>query len=163
MNFTSFTSKQVEELTGLKVRTQHVYVEAGIITPDVQAASGTGTVRYYSATNLVEAEMISYFIGFGLPKRTIASFFASINERNDRTKLDPLKVLNCEGDITLFILPDPIGKLAHHSFVTSKGLMGDREYMGGNLDFNDYDIWPIKLKIDLSYLVKRLIEKMESL
>lgn len=164
MKHLSFTSKQLEELTKLKVRTQHVYVEAGIITPDVQEASGTGTVRYYSATNLMEAEIISYFIDFGLPKRTIASFFSSIKKRKDRPKLDPFAILKCDGEITLFILPDPKTKIAHHRFVSSEhltNLFGDSQYLAG-MDLINYDLYAIKIKIDLTTIAKRLVEKIET-
>lgn len=77
----SYTSKQIEQITGLKSRTQHVYVEAGILAPCIQGASGTGTVRLYSKANLIEAKLISYLIELGFPKRLISSFFADIKKK----------------------------------------------------------------------------------
>jgi len=152
-----FTSKQLEKLTGLKIRTSHYYVEAGILTPDLQGATGTGTIRYYSVVNLMEAEIISYFIGFGLPKRVIASFFASLKKDNSRSKLDPFEILKCDGDISLFFLPDIKNEQVFHSFVSSKM---DHQYLR-DIDFKDYDLYPIRLTVNLKLMAKKLIEKLE--
>ena len=50
-----FTSKQLEEIIGLKVNTLHYYVAAGGLDPDVDPGEGRGKSRLFSPTNFVEA------------------------------------------------------------------------------------------------------------
>ena len=90
------TSKKIEALVGLKANTLHYYIEAGVIFPDIDPGSGTGTVRLFSATNLIEAEILQQLIRFQLPKRVIVDVFRKIKVAGERDQLDPRVILGNE-------------------------------------------------------------------
>ena len=84
-----FTSKDIKKICGLKRNTLHLYIQEGALKPDVYPGSGTGTTRLFSATNLVEAILITKLILDGLPRRSIVSMFKGIKRAGDRKMLNP--------------------------------------------------------------------------
>ena len=66
MKQTSFTKKEVAELTGLAPSTVNFYTEKIIITPDIDNPKGRGKTRLYSRENLVEFLIVKYLKSCGL-------------------------------------------------------------------------------------------------
>ena len=87
-----FTSKQLEEIIGLKVNTLHYYVAAGGLDPDVDPGEGRGKSRLFSPTNFVEALLIMRLILFGIPKKRILEFLKSIRKSGERDRLSPDRI-----------------------------------------------------------------------
>ena len=93
MNGKEFTSKMIEETTGMKVNTLHYYIQSGVIIPDIDRGEGTGKSRIFSKTNCLEAIIINKLMKCGIPKRTIIKVFKKIRESNDYDKLNPKRIL----------------------------------------------------------------------
>jgi|GEM_PF-6502832 len=76
----TFTSIDIEKITGLKSNTLHYYIQRGILTPDVREAQGRGTRREYSPKNLMQAFVLKFLMDLGLPRMAIREFFQSARE-----------------------------------------------------------------------------------
>ena len=137
-----FTSKQIFEITSLKINTLHYYIKAGIITPDVEESAGTGTSRYFSSINLMEASILIRLIRFGIPKRTISIFFQSI--KKERDFLNPQKILKAKGNIFLYFLTDAENSKLYHVFYSTVTI----DFKP--LDFNDYSLCSIAIVLNLT-------------
>ncbi|BBO72767.1 hypothetical protein DSCW_01840 [Desulfosarcina widdelii] len=87
-----FTTKDIENLCGLKQNTLHLYIQAGALTPDIDPGKGTGKTRLLSGINFVQAVIIANMIDHGLPRRAIVEMMKSLNQ--DRGRLDPDELPN---------------------------------------------------------------------
>lgn len=116
-----FTSKQIENHFGLKINTLHYYVQAGIITPEIDRGSGTGHQRLFSETNAVEAAIIAKLMKMGLAKKNIAKVFEGIAKAGERKRLDPRNIVDSDDSVDfLLIYPGDDGNLSHR-FVSNMG------------------------------------------
>ena len=125
-----FTSKMIEEELELKANTLHYYIQAGGINPDIDAGSGTGHTRKFSATNFFQAGIIKVLMGYGLPKRSIVAMMKSIIKSKDENLLNPQKFLDRtvhrSNQVTaefLIFFPDSSSRGGFvHRFVTDSNL-----------------------------------------
>lgn len=88
-----FTSQDIDDACGLKPNVIHVYHQAGALIPDIDQGKGTGHRRLFSATNFMEAAIISYMMGDGMPRRVIVDTLKSIRSANERHLLNPASII----------------------------------------------------------------------
>ncbi len=98
----TFSSTDIEKITGLKSNTLHYYIQRGIIYPDVREAEGRGTRRVYSAKNLLEAFILKFLMDLGLPRKAIQSFFESARAGYGEGLFDPHALSDRARTVILF-------------------------------------------------------------
>ncbi len=101
----SFSSPDIEHITGLKTNTLHYYLQRGAFTPDVQPAKGRGSHRRFSARNLLEACLLKFLMDLGLPRRFILDFFDGIHETYRSGVLDPEAIASSSGEMIIIFYP----------------------------------------------------------
>ena len=73
LSLRSYIKKEVTELLELKPSTIEVYVDKGLVTPEVDNPGGKGTRRRYSPGNLFEFLLIQKLVLYGLSLAKIKS------------------------------------------------------------------------------------------
>ncbi len=108
------TSKQIEQITGLKVNTLHYYIKSGAIIPDIDVSAGRGTKRLFSDMNLMEALIIQRLIETGVSKRRIVEGLERIRTAGERDKLSFSAIAHEQSGFLIFYLQD---KTILHGFI----------------------------------------------
>jgi len=107
---TSFTSVQLEKITGLKANTLHFYIQGGAITPGIQASEGRGRPRLFSPTDLVEVFVLKWLMDLGLPRKFIFSFFRELRAGYGEDCMNPEKIASGQyGEVMVVLYPSASG------------------------------------------------------
>jgi len=102
--YKTYTTKQIEKKLGLNVTTLHYYIQAGIITPDIDIGEGTGNKRILSMRNVFEAGILRQLMNYGLPKKIIVKCFKSIYRAGERDLLDPERIIETGPDDVFYTI-----------------------------------------------------------
>ena len=134
----SYTTKQIEKKLGLNVTTLHYYIQAGIITPDVDIGEGTGNKRVLSMRNVFEAGILRQLMNYGLPKKTIVKCFKSIYRAGERDFLDPVRIIEAGPDDVFFHIY-LVFYISNDNEITHRFIMdGDKKYVLKRKDRKDF-------------------------
>ncbi|NPV89176.1 MAG: MerR family transcriptional regulator [Firmicutes bacterium] len=68
----AYSSKQVSKILGISLRQLQYWDEKGLLKPSIIPASGRGTLRYYSFSDLVQLKLIKRFRDEQISLRKIA-------------------------------------------------------------------------------------------
>lgn len=166
----TYTTKDLEEITGMSAKNLHGYISAGKIMPDVQSAGGSGTVILLSASNLLQAMMLHECIKIGLPRRTIFKMLDSLNQNGDMEKLNPFEIAGYENKLFLHFLSSPSVEITHlFDLVRGNNAEDYKNYPSelsrwnkGMIDLTDYEGIIMSIRFNLSAMSTLLLKKLLS-
>jgi DNA-binding transcriptional MerR regulator len=98
-----FTTKTIEEATGLKRNTLHYYIEAGAIVPE-DPGRGRGTRRVLSRKNFIEAAILKRLLDLGLTKTRNLQALNLIRQSQDWKDLNIKALLELRPTYLFFLL-----------------------------------------------------------
>ena len=89
----TFTTREIEKSTGLKVNTLHYYVQAGAFNLQ-DPGGGRGTRRLLSERNFIEAVILKRLIELGLSKKIIVGLFKQFTNSAKWQNLTSREIVN---------------------------------------------------------------------
>jgi len=80
MTFKGFSSSQVEQLTGIGVKTLHFWDRSGFLSPSVGQAHGSGSRRIYSFQDLVALRVAAQLREAGISLQALRKIVAVLRD-----------------------------------------------------------------------------------
>jgi DNA-binding transcriptional MerR regulator len=84
----AYSSKQVSKILGISLRQLQYWDEKGLLKPSIIPASGRGTLRYYSFSDLVQLKLIKRFRDEQISLRRIAKAIEYLQRQIEEGQLD---------------------------------------------------------------------------
>lgn len=133
---TSYTKKEVSEITGLPYRNVQFYTEQGVVVPEIEQAGGRGKFRRYSNRNLVSFIIAGELAYYGMTISEIRivvlslfHFWSLLHKTNIETG-KTIKTVTDEGLIEILsntVFEIRIGKTKEKAKVIEARLGADRK------------------------------------